>query len=79
MSAGLSRALGQACAVMSIIAICSGFCGMVLSFLFMTSASEKDIATGSAGFVAGAILIGTGLLSLTIQTAKPGDTSDLTG
>jgi hypothetical protein len=49
--------------VMSVLAIAAGCGGMVMSFLYLASASFEDITAGTSGFVAGAILIGSGLIS----------------
>ena len=59
------------CLAMSLLALGAGALGMVLSFLYLASSSMADIAAGTSGFVAGAVLIGSGLLSLTILAARP--------
>jgi len=51
------------CRVVSALAIAAGCGGMLVSFRFLASASFEDITAGTSGFVAGAILIGSGLIS----------------
>ena len=49
---------------LAILSVVVGVGGMCLSFLFMTFGSQADIIAGGAGFIAGAILIGSGLIAL---------------
>ena len=70
MDTEFSKTLGLACVVVATIAVGAGACGMVLSFLYMNSARMEDVTAGAAGFVAGAVLVGSGLISLTMLTAK---------
>jgi hypothetical protein len=45
---------------------------MIASFLlFLTSSSGADLSAGTSGFLAGAILIGSGLLALTMLATRP--------
>jgi hypothetical protein len=48
----------------------AGCAGMLLSFMFLGSSNPADIAAGQAGFVAGAVLIGSGLVSLTLLVSR---------
>jgi TRAP-type C4-dicarboxylate transport system permease small subunit len=76
-----STSLRSACMVLSILAMLAGGAGMVMSFLYLASASMADITAGTSGFVAGSILIGSGLISLTfltIRTASPEQNDDPT-
>lgn len=50
--------------ILAAIAMIGGPLGMVLSFTYMASASPANIVCGAAGFVAGSILAGSGLISL---------------
>jgi hypothetical protein len=50
----------------------TGAGGMVLSFWYLASAHPGDIAAGQSGFVAGAVLIGSGLLSMTLLASRGG-------
>jgi hypothetical protein len=59
------------CLTLSTSAIVAGGLGMVASFLHLASSRMADITAGASGFVAGAVLIGAGLLSLTILATKP--------
>lgn len=43
---------------------------MILSFGFLASASFEEITAGMSGFVAGAILIGSGLVALALLTRQ---------
>jgi hypothetical protein len=74
--------------VLSFLAALSGVMGMAMSFLFLGSGDPNDVRAGAAGFVAGSVLIGSGLLSLTILATReerpqeepaPGDRPQLTG
>jgi len=51
-------------------AIGFGIVGMVVSFHFLSLADARDIAAGNAGFISGAILIGSGLISLAILARR---------
>jgi hypothetical protein len=55
-----------ACLVLAALAIVFGALGMFASFLYLASSSMADITAGTSGFVAGSILIGSGLISLTM-------------
>jgi hypothetical protein len=54
--------------------ILAGALGVAMSFLYLASASLADITAGTSGFVAGAVLIGSGVISLSVIAAaeKPG-------
>ena len=58
------------CRAMSALAIVTGCGGMVVSFLYLASASFADITAGTSGFVAGAVLIGSGLISSAMLTER---------
>ncbi len=45
---------------LAVLSIVAGVGGMILSFLFMTFGAQPDIIAGGAGFIAGAILVGSG-------------------
>lgn len=66
-----STFLRPSCLVLAVLAIIGGALGMFASFLFMASNSMADITAGTSGFVAGAILIAAGLLSLTMLATNP--------
>ncbi len=59
------------CLVLSGLALVAGGLGMVASFLYLASNNMVNITAGSSGFVAGAVLIGAGLLSLTMLATRP--------
>jgi hypothetical protein len=63
--------LRRICLVLASLAIVAGGLGMFASFLYLASRSMADITAGTSGFVAGAILIGAGLLSLTMLAIRP--------
>lgn len=58
--------LRAVCITLSGLAILAGCGGMVASFLFMTSQNMADVTAGGAGFIAGAVLLGAGLVSLAL-------------
>ena len=43
---------------------------MIVSFRFLASTSFEDITAGTSGFVAGAILIGSGLVALALLSRQ---------
>jgi hypothetical protein len=61
------------CFVGGIAWIIAGALGMVLSFVYLASAHMADITAGSSGFLAGAFLMGSGLVSCTLIAALGGD------
>jgi len=54
--------LQKLCLIGGVASILAGVGGMVLSFLYLASACMADITAGTSGFVAGAVLIGAGLI-----------------
>jgi len=58
--------LRSICTVLSCLSIVAGGGGMVASFGYLASASMEDITAGTSGFIAGAVLIGSGLISLAL-------------
>ena len=54
------------CATLAVIMAFAGAVGMAMSFLYLASASLADITAGTSGFVAGAIFMAAGLISLTM-------------
>lgn len=66
------EAMSALCALLSGVAILAGGAGMVISFGFLASASMENITAGTSGFVAGAILIAAGLLSMTVVSTRWG-------
>ncbi len=65
-----STFLRSACLILSGLAILAGGLGMAMSFLYLASASMADITAGTSGFVAGSVLIGSGLVSLTMLATR---------
>ncbi len=49
----------------------SGVGGMAVSFLYLASDHPLDVTAGAAGFVAGAILVGAGLVAIALQRPVP--------
>src|SRR5262245_50558020 len=45
----------------------AGVGGMAVSFLFLASSHPLDVMAGAAGFVAGAVLVAAGLVSIALQ------------
>ena len=66
-------ALQKQCMTWSVVSMFAGVGGMVLSFIYLASASMADITAGTSGFVAGAILFGAGLLSISTIAAASDD------
>ena len=62
--------LQYACFVLSLLSLVAGAAGMVLSFIFLASATMADITAATSGFVSGSIFIGAGLISLTLLSLK---------
>ncbi|HZN42042.1 MAG TPA: hypothetical protein VFD82_24795 [Planctomycetota bacterium] len=58
------------CLWMSALAVSVGATGMVVSFGFLASVSFEEITAGMSGFVAGAILIGSGLVALALLSRQ---------
>jgi hypothetical protein len=54
------------CIILAVLVMFAGLGGMGLSFLYLAGSHPADIAAGQSGFVAGAILIGAGLVSLSL-------------
>lgn len=59
------------CLVLAALSVAAGGLGLVLSFLYLTSRSMADITAGASGFVAGSVLVGSGLLALTALATRP--------
>ena len=57
--------------VLSALTFLAGAGGMTVSLLFLASPAHFDVLAGAVGFVAGAILGATGLLSLGVQSRSP--------
>ncbi len=57
--------------VLSALTVLAGAGGMGLSFLSMACADLPNIVAGGAGFVAGAILVGAGLVALALFSLVP--------
>jgi hypothetical protein len=58
------------CLVLSILTILTGGGGMAISFLFLAAGTIPDSTAGAAGFIAGSVMIGSGLISLTLLAAR---------
>jgi hypothetical protein len=60
------------CLFLSILALAAGALGMSLSFfqLAFSMGSMEDIVAGGAGFLTGSVLVGAGLVSLAILSAR---------
>jgi hypothetical protein len=66
--------LRPVCLILSAGAVVLGAAGMVLSFLYLASSSMADITAGTSGFLAGSVLIGSGLISLALLASRPART-----
>lgn len=52
--------------VLAIASLFAGGAGMALSFLTLGVGDKTEVVAGAAGFVAGAILVGSGLIAFCI-------------
>lgn len=66
-----SSSLWSWCLILSGGAVLMGGAGMVLSFVYLASSSMADITAGTSGFIAGSVLIGSGLISLSMLATRP--------
>ena len=57
--------------VLAVLTFVAGAAGMVVSFAFLASNHPLDVTAGAAGFVAGAVLVASGLISLSLQRRLP--------
>ena len=55
----------------AVLTFVAGAAGMVVSFAFLASSHPLDVTAGAAGFVAGAVLVASGLVSLSLQRRLP--------
>ncbi len=55
----------------SSLTLLSGAGGMVISFAFLASRDYLDVIAGAVGFVAGAVLVAAGVVSLGLQSRSP--------
>ncbi len=63
------------CRFLSGLAVLLGAAGMAVSFSYLASASFEDITAGTSGFVAGSVLVGSGLVSLSMLAGSNTDQS----
>jgi hypothetical protein len=59
------------CLVLAVLVIVAGGLAMAASSLYLASSSMGEITVGTSGFVAGAVLIAAGLLSITMLATRP--------
>jgi hypothetical protein len=59
---------------LAVLVFAAGVCGMGMSFLFLGSNGNAENIAGLAGFVAGSILVGSGLIALALlaDPRRPG-------
>ena len=57
-------------AVVSILMLVLGAIGMTISFMFMFSANTLDVTGGGMCFIAGSIMMASGLVSLAVVSLK---------
>ena len=65
------KVLRPICLVFAGLAVAAGGLGMLASLLALSLRSPADVMAGVAGFVAGAILIAAGLVSMTMLATRP--------
>src|SRR5437764_14388372 len=56
---------------LAVLTFVAGAAGMVVSFAFLASNHPLDVTAGAAGFVAGAVLVAAGLISISLQRRLP--------
>lgn len=56
--------------VLAWLAVGAGVLGMLASFLYLASSHNQDVLAGVGGFVAGALLVGSGILSLAVLATR---------
>lgn len=61
----------QALGCFAVLTFVAGAAGMLLSFTFLSSNHPLDVHAGASGFVAGAVLVAAGLISLSLQRRFP--------
>jgi hypothetical protein len=54
----------------ALVFMAAGAIGMFAGFHYLSLTDPRDIAAGQAGFVAGAVLTGSGLISLSILSRR---------
>jgi hypothetical protein len=59
--------------VLAWLSLGAGVLGMLASFLYLASSHNQDVLAGVGGFVAGAMLIGSGILSLAVLATRGSD------
>ncbi len=57
------RLFRRLCLVLGVLSIVAGVAGMVVSFRYLRIANMVDATAGGAGFVAGSILVASGLVA----------------
>jgi hypothetical protein len=62
----MSRSIQVLCLLIACLSMLEGAVGMALRFVNLSSMNMQNIHSGQAGFVAGAVLIGTGLMACAI-------------
>src|SRR5262245_38218562 len=63
---------GRAVRTLALLTFLAGAAGMAVSFLYLASEHRLDVLAGAAGFVAGSVLAGAGLLSVAVLTRPAG-------
>jgi hypothetical protein len=62
---------GRSLGALGFFILVAGASGMALSFVFLASSSHLDVMAGGAGFIAGAILVAAGLVTVALQHQLP--------
>lgn len=60
------------CKILAGLSIVGGTLGMPMSFLYLASSGMENITAGASGFIAGAILIGSGVVSFSLLASTEG-------
>ena len=62
--------LSSVSVVLASILVLLGTVGMLITFFFLWSNDMRDIAGAGLGFVAGAVMLGSGVVSLAFASGK---------
>jgi len=63
------RNLQWLCLVLGALAMVAGVAGMMFSFRYLRIANVVDATAGGMGFIAGSILVGSGLVAFTLASS----------
>jgi len=71
----MTVSLRGVCIALAIALMGFGAIGMLVCFLFLWSSDMRDITGAGLGFVAGAVMLGSGCISLALCSSRAQSTS----